>query len=189
MSSISLTYEQSKEAVGRPAYVENFMQGLADAHARFVFGLPESRLKSLFAELRRTDQVRYLQVSNEGDLPGLVAGAYLGGARALMISENSGLRQACEPIARLSFGHQIPLVIVLSYRGEFGERNWWGHNHALVMKPLLDALRIPYKVVSKVDDIALSITQAFDHADASQWPVCLILGGECQEGGIPNAKS
>src|SRR5699024_2823984 len=109
------------------------------------FGLPESRLKSLFEELRTTDQVRYVQVSNEGDLPGLVAGAYLGGARSLMICENSGLRQACEGIARLSFGHQIPMIIVLSYRGEFGEQNWWGHNHALVMRPLLDALRIPYR--------------------------------------------
>lgn len=182
------THEQARPARKIPRYAKVFMQGLADANVKIVGALPESRLKSIFVALAEQSDIRYVRVSNEADLPGLIAGAYLGGARALMITENSGLRQACEPISRLAFSHHMPLVMVVSFRGDFGESNWWGHNHAQVMEPLLDALRIPYRVISRVDDLAGSIEKAFLHADASQWPVCLVLTGECTEGGLSEAS-
>ena len=75
-------------------------------------------------------------MTNEGELPGIVAGAYLGGMRSLMIMENSGLRQACEPLARFTLSHQVPMVIVVPYRGDLGETNWWGHAHAQTMEPV-----------------------------------------------------
>jgi sulfopyruvate decarboxylase subunit alpha len=166
-----------------PRYAEEFVAALHDAGVSIVGALPESHLKSIYVALDRDPGIRYVRVSNEADLPGLVAGAYLGGSRALMMMENSGLRQACEPIARFAYAHHVPLVMVVSYRGDFGEKNWWGHNHAQVMQPLLDALRIPFRVVDRVDQIRSMVAKAFDHAIASQWPVCLVLTGECTEGG------
>ncbi len=140
--------------------------------------------RGTYVAIDRDPDIKLVRVSNEADLPGIVAGAYLGGARALMIMENSGLRQACEPIARFAFAHHVPLVMVVSYRGDFGEKNWWGHNHAQVMQPLLEALRIPLRVVDRIDQLRPSIAKAFDHSIASQWPVCLALTGECTEGAI-----
>ena len=166
-----------------PRYASEFVAALHDAGVSIVGALPESHLKSVYVAIDRDPDIRYVRVSNEADLPGLVAGAYLGGARALMMMENSGLRQACEPIARFAFAHHVPLVMVFSYRGDFGERNGWGHNHAQVMEPLLGALRIPFRVVDRIDQLRPMIGKAVDHAIASQWPVCLVLTGECTEGG------
>lgn len=167
-----------------PTYAQAFVGALRKAGVSLVGTLPESLLKSVYVAIDRADDIRLVRVSNEQDLPGLIAGAYLGGKRALMITENSGLRQACEPIARFAFAHHVPLVMVVSYRGDFGEPNWWGHNHAQVMGPLLDALKIPYRVVNRIDDLDAAIEKAFVHADASQWPVCLVMTGECIEGGL-----
>lgn len=175
------------QAVGTdvvPRYASEFVGALHDAGVSIVGALPESHLKSIYVAIDRDPVIRYVRVSNEADLPGIVAGAYLGGARALMMMENSGLRQACEPIARFAFAHHMPLVMVVSYRGDFGEKNWWGHNHAQVMQPLLEALRIPFRVVDRIDQLRPMIGKAFDHATASQWPVCLVLTGECTEGAI-----
>lgn len=188
IAQTNATHDQARPPQQTRHYAKVFMQGLADANVKIVGALPESHLKSIYVALGQQQHIRYVRVSNEADLPGLIAGAYLGGVRALMITENSGLRQACEPIARLSFSHHMPLVMVVSFRGDFGEANWWGHNHAQVMEPLLNALRIPYRVIANVDNLAGSIEKAFLHADASQWPVCLVLTGECTEGGSSEAS-
>jgi sulfopyruvate decarboxylase subunit alpha len=184
MSAANAVHEQSAPSNVIKPYAQAFMDGLRAANVKIAGALPESHLKSIYVALGEADDITYVRVSNEADLPGLITGAYLGGVRALMISENSGLRQACEPISRLAYSHHMPLVMVVGYRGDFGEGNWWGHNHAQVMTPLLNALRIPFWVIDRVDMLAGAIEKAFVHADASQWPVCLVLTGECSEAGV-----
>lgn len=166
-----------------PEYAEAFIGALHSAGVEVVAALPESLLKHVYRRLATDSALRYVPVTNEAELPGIVAGAYFGGKRALMIMENSGLRQACEPIARFAFAHHVPLVMVMAFRGDLGEANWWGHNHARTMVPLLDALRIPHWVIRRRDRIAGAIDAAFKHADASQWPVALIMSGDCVNGG------
>lgn len=170
--------EATKEV---PAYARVFMEGLKEAGVRIVAALPESLLAGIYRECAKDNSIRYVPVSNEADLPGIVAGCYLVGKRALMIMENSGLRQACEPLARFALGRSVPMVIVVSFRGDLGERNWWGHNHAQTMIPILEALRITYRIISKLDEIKPAIAKAFLHADSSQMPVALVLTGECVE--------
>ena len=73
------------------------------------------------------------------------------------------------------------MVMVVSFRGDLGEQNWWGHNHAQTMIPILKALRITFRIISKLEDIKSAISKAFLHADSSQMPVALVLTGECVE--------
>jgi len=161
-----------------------FVDGLKDAGVSIVAALPESLLASVYRACEQDDDIRYIPVTNEAELPGIAAGAYLAGKKAVMIMENSGLRQAMEPIARFAYCHAMPMVMVMCYRGDLGEENWWGHNHAQTMEPLLDALRIPWRAVRKIEDIMPTIKKAIKHADSSQWPVALVMSGECVE--LPN---
>lgn len=164
-----------------PEYARLFMQGLREAEVSLVAALPESLLKSIYQQCELDEDIRYVLVSNEADLPGIVAGTYLAGKRGLMIMENSGIRQCCEAVGRFAFCHGMPLVMVMSYRGAFGERNWWGHNHSQIMSNLLETLRIPCRFVRRLDEIKPSIAKAFRHADASQWPVALVMTDDCTE--------
>jgi sulfopyruvate decarboxylase subunit alpha len=162
-------------------YAELIVQGLKEANVKIVACLPESLLKKLYPMLASDKDIRYVQVSNEADLPGIVAGAYFGGKRAVMLMENSGIREAAEPIARLTFGHRIPLVMMMPHRGDLGEDVWWGHGHSEAMVPMLDALRVRHWMVYKLEEIVPSIRKAMLHADAGQTAVALIFGGECRE--------
>jgi sulfopyruvate decarboxylase subunit alpha len=98
-----------------------------------------------------------------------------------MMMENSGLRQGCEAIARLQFGHRMPLVMIMPHRGDLGEYNWWGHGHSLTMEPILDALRIPHWNVYRLEDIKPALKKSQIHANSSQGAVALIFGEECVE--------
>ena len=164
-----------------PEYARRFMEALKEADVSVVTALPESLLGTVFRLCDQDNEIHYVPVSNEAEMPGICAGTYLAGKRAVMIMENSGLRQACEPIARLAFQHAMPMVIIMSYRGEWGEQNWWGHNHAQVMEPLLGALRIPHRFVRELDEIKPAIKRAFKHTDGSNWPVALVFSGNCVE--------
>lgn len=162
-----------------PAYASLFIEGLKEAGVSIVAAVPDSKLASVFALCNADPDIRYVPATNEAELPGIVAGAYLGGKKAVMIMENSGLRQGCEAIVRFAYCHAMPLVMVMSYRGELGEVNWWGHNHAEVMEPMLKALRIPYFFVDQPDKIKPMLARAQAHANASQWPVALIFMDQC----------
>lgn len=164
-----------------PRYAAEIVAGLKEAGVSVVAALPDSLLKEAYRAFARDSGLRYVLVANEAEMPGICAGAYLGGMRAVMVMENSGLRQACEPLTRLSWAHHVPLVVIVSHRGEFGERYWWGHNHSQVMEPLLEALRFPYWYVREFDEIKPAVTKAWAHADSGQWPVVLIFGGDCVE--------
>ena len=161
------------------AYAQLFLEGLHDAGVTIVAAVPDSKLASVYRLCSADPDIRYIQATNENELPGICAGAYLGGKRAVMVMENSGLRQGCEAIVRFAYCHNMPFVMIVSYRGELGEPNWWGHNHAEVMKPLLEALRIPYFFVERHDAIKPSLAKAMVHASTSQWPVALIFMGDC----------
>ena len=97
-----------------PEYARIFIEGLKETGIGVVTALPESLLKSVYRLCAADPDIRYIPVTNEGEMPGICAGSYVVGAKALMIMENSGLRQASEPIARFSFRSGIPMVMALN---------------------------------------------------------------------------
>lgn len=155
--------------------------GLKQAGVSLVAYLPDSLLRSTYRLLREDPDIRTVLASNEADLPGIVVGAYLGGVRAVMMMENSGVRQACEPIARFTYSYRFPMVMLMSHRGGFPEQTWWGHAHAQTMGPVLDALRIPWRVLESPADVGPAVEGAFIHSRSSHWPVALVLSGGCLE--------
>jgi sulfopyruvate decarboxylase subunit alpha len=162
-------------------YAVPFVEALKSAGISIVTALPDSLLKEAYSLLATDPDIRYVPVTNEAEMPGIVAGAYLGGKRGVMVMENSGLRQLCEPLARFSQVHHVPLVMIMTFRGDFGEPFYWGHTHAQSMEPLLQALRIPYRVVTETAELKPMVMKGWVHAETSQWPVALVLSGDCVE--------
>jgi sulfopyruvate decarboxylase subunit alpha len=91
--------------------------------------------------------------------------------------ENSGLRAATEQLARMGLGAGIPVIMLMSYRGELGENNWWAIPHGITMEPLLDALRTPYRIVRQTDEIERAITDAYAWSYNAYYHSAVVLGG------------
>ena len=157
------------------------IRGLKEAGVSVVCALPESHLKPVYVKALEDPDFRYIPVTNEGEGTSIAAGVWLTGQKAVMIMENSGLRMATESLSRLGLTHGIPVVLLMSYRGDLGEPNWWGIPHGITMEPLLNALRIPYVVVRKDEDIVKAITNARRSADTSKYHTAIVFGGEVIE--------
>lgn len=160
--------------------VNEFIQGLSEAGIDFVCYLPESWLYEVYQELpKRTE---FVTIPTESETTGICicAGAWLGGRTPAMIMENSGIFEACLAICKLGIGHRIPLLLLASYRGDVGDQNFWAMPHSLSPK-VLEALRIPYIIVRRTDEIRSSIRRARSTFDASKYPVAVLFTGEVVE--------
>lgn len=151
------------------------LDGLKAAHVRVVVALPDTMLKGVYAAAARDPDLRYIPVTNEGEGASVAAGAWAGGHRAALVMENSGLRMACEALARLGVMHAIPVPMLMPYRGDVGERQHWGVNHGVTMEPLLEALRIPYLIVDREDAIVSSVRRTVVHAVNSQYHAAVVF--------------
>jgi sulfopyruvate decarboxylase subunit alpha len=157
--------------------VDEVIAGLKAAGVSVVCYLPDSLLKELYPALDRDPDIRTIRVTNEGEGAAICGGIWLSGKRSALIMENSGLRAAIEPLARMGLGAGIPVVMIMSYRGDLGENNWWAIPHGMTMEPLLDAMRIPYRIVEREDAIRGAIADAFTWAHTAYYHSAVVLGG------------
>jgi sulfopyruvate decarboxylase subunit alpha len=157
--------------------VKQVIIGLKRARVTVACYLPDSLFKPLYPALDADSELRTIRVTNEGEGAAICGGVFLSGQRAVLVMENSGLRASVEPLARMGLGAGIPVVMLMSYRGELGENNWWAIPHGITMEPVLNALRIPYRIVREEKDIARAIVDSYELSYASYYHSAVVLGG------------
>ena len=157
--------------------VEAVITGLKKAGVSVVVYLPDSLLKELYPALDADPDIRTIPVTNEGEGAAIAGGVFLSGKRAALVMENSGLRAATEHLARLGLGAGIPVIMIMSYRGELGETNWWAIPHGITMEPLLDTLRVPYRIVRESNEIEQAIEDAYNWSYNAYHHSAIVLGG------------
>src|SRR3981081_86964 len=157
--------------------VDAVIRGLKKAGVSIVCYLPDSLFKELYPALDADPDIRTVRVTNEGEGAAICGGVFLSGRRAALGVEDSGGRAAAEHLARLGLGAGIPVIMLMSYRGELGENNWWAIPHGITMEPLLEALRVPYQVVREEDKIERAIADAYAWSYASYYHSAVALGG------------
>jgi sulfopyruvate decarboxylase subunit alpha len=155
------------------------LTGMREAGIDFVSGLPDGWQRNLHELVEADPGFQYVPVCNEGVGFSVCAGAWLGGRKPALLMENSGLRVASEYIARISLGTGVPVVLLLSYRGDIGETEHWGIPHGIVVEPLLDGLRIPYVVVREPARLRQAVKRAHRLAQAQLHPTAVLISGDC----------
>ena len=59
--------------------------------------------------------------ANEEDAVAICAGEYMGGKKAVVLMQNSGLTNALSPLTSLNYVFRIPVLGFVSLRGEEGQ--------------------------------------------------------------------
>lgn len=161
-----------------PASVDAVLKGLRRAGVSVACYLPDSLFRPLYPAMDAADGLRTIRVTNEGEGAAICGGVFLSGKRAVLVMENSGLRASVEPLARMGLGAGIPVVMLMSYRGEMGENNWWAIPHGITMEPVLNALRTPYRIVRETAGIEQAIVDAYEWSYSAYYHSAVVLGGE-----------
>jgi sulfopyruvate decarboxylase subunit alpha len=143
---------------------------------RLMSALPETWLVHLIRMADDDPEVTLVRLAKEEEGVGISAGAHLAGVKSALLMQNHGFLQSVNGIVGVARLYRIPLLMLISYRGEFGERDPWQTEGGLVTTHVLDALRIPHDRLDAGDHVAKRIAKAQTLAHSASRPVALLLG-------------
>jgi sulfopyruvate decarboxylase subunit alpha len=142
---------------------------------RLISALPETWLVHLIRLAEDDPAMTLVRLAKEEEGVGISAGAHLAGVKSALLMQNHGFLQSVNGIVSLAHLYKIPLLLLISYRGEFGERDPWQTQGGGVTEPLLQCLGIPYQRLDRPDHVAARVRQAQTLAESALKPVALLL--------------
>jgi sulfopyruvate decarboxylase subunit alpha len=142
---------------------------------RLMSALPETWLVHLIRLAEEDPDMILVRLAKEEEGVGISAGAHLAGVKSAMLMQNHGFLASINGIVSCAQLYRIPLLMLISYRGEFGERDPWQTEGGGVTEDLLRALRIPYSYLDRPDHVAHRIAKAHTLACSANKPVALLL--------------
>ena len=126
---------------------------LVAADIGFVTSVPCKQLAGVLEVLDATPEILHVPSNKEDEGMGLCAGAYLGGKRPCIVMQNTALGVVVNTLATLIQFYQMPLPMLISYRGEVGEPVACQVEMMLHTKAILNQLHIPHYHFHKPEDV------------------------------------
>ena len=119
--------------------------GIHAAGSRDVVYVPDNPLSHVLREFDdRFRDIRLVLATREEEAFGIAAGLYLGGRRPTVMLQSSGLGNSLNALTSLLLPYQIPVLIVVSMRGDAGEWNAAQVPMGRAVRSIFDAIGVPH---------------------------------------------
>jgi sulfopyruvate decarboxylase alpha subunit len=118
--------------------------------------------------------VRSIPLTTEEEGVALIAGADLGGARAVLLMQSSGVGN-CINMLSLIQGGRFPFLTLVSMRGDFGEGNPWQFAMGQATQPVLEAMDVICLRAERPEDVIPTVTAALTMVFKSGKAVAVLL--------------
>ena len=158
-------------------HAKDFISACISRGYTFFTGIPCSFLKSLINYVAQCEDLNYIAATSEGEAVGIAAGAYLAGRKAVVMCQNSGLGNTINPLTSLNFPFRIPILLIVTLRGEPGLKDEPQHElMGQITGKLLDTLRIPWTFFPNDPEmIYTTLDQAQSEMATTRLPFALIM--------------
>ncbi len=150
---------------------EFFVKKLNSLGFSFATGVPCSLLKAFLESLNHEPLFEHIRAANEGDALSIASGAALGGRKSFVYLQNSGLGNLMNPLTSLTLLYRIPVLLLLTWRGNPNEDKPDAPEHILMGQKTLSFLElfdIPYKIIEDNDGAAAATLEEMSAKMASQ---------------------
>lgn len=150
-------------------------RALKEAGVRVMSALPETWLVHLVRMAEEDDEMTLVRLAKEEEGVGISTGAHLAGVKSAMLMQNHGFLAAINGIVSCGQLYRIPLLMLISERGSFGEKDPWQCEGGGVTTHVLEALRIPFERLEAPEHVIKRIAKAQTLAHSASRPVALLL--------------
>jgi sulfopyruvate decarboxylase subunit alpha len=147
---------------------------LAACGVKLVASLPDNWLMRLIDVVDRDERFSHVPVNREESAIGLCAGAYMGAMGSAALMGASGFMTVIYAITKINYTYEIPLLLLLTLRGAAGDHHKHHISNGLYLRPVLDAINLPYQIVNSHDDIGL-ISRAYRHTRTMSRPTAVLF--------------
>ena len=159
-----------------PQWAEGLAAGIHAVGSRDVLYVPDNPLSHIVRVLEsRHLDIRLVVATREEEAVGIAAGLYLGKHRPTVMMQSSGIGNALNALGSLLIAYQIPILLVVSMRGDPGEWNWAQVPLGRAIRPVLDALGMQYTVIDRAEEAEERVRLAGSLAFGARFPAACLL--------------
>jgi sulfopyruvate decarboxylase alpha subunit len=136
--------------------------------------VPDAGHKVLIDRALLDDTIAAIPLTSEQEGIGIAAGAYLGGSKAVLLMQSSGVGNCINQLSLIKHG-QFPFLTIISMRGEFGEGNPWQYAMGEAVIPSLESIGVKCLKIYNQDDVSKIIQSALTMTFKAERSIAVLL--------------
>ena len=147
---------------------------LVDEGVTIFSYVPDAGHKVMMNPSMGDPRVRSVPLTNELEGVAMAAGAWLGGAKSVLLMQSSGVGNCINMFSLVANG-RFPFVSFVSMRGTFGEQNPWQVPMGVATRPSLESIGVHCLEVDHPEEVVTTAEGALGMAFKSQCGVAVLL--------------
>jgi sulfopyruvate decarboxylase alpha subunit len=158
-----------------PGWPDLIHRALGELSVRQVAYVPDAGHTRLIEVCQADPSMRAVPLTTEEEGVALAAGAWLGGQRAALLMQSSGVGN-CVNMLTLNQVGRFPLLALVTMRGEWGEQNPWQLPMGRSTTAVLKAAGVIVQRLDAPEHAADTVRAAGAMAFEGQVPVAVLIG-------------
>jgi sulfopyruvate decarboxylase alpha subunit len=163
------------ETAAATTWQESVFRVLKKADVRQVAYVPDAGHAVAIRLAQEDPEIRDVVLTTEEEGVGVVAGAWLGGQRAVLLMQSSGVGN-CVNMFSLLDSCRFPFLTIVTMRGEHAEFNPWQGPMSRATQGSLELMGITVLRVDDADGVEETISAAADAVFLAGERVAVLLG-------------
>ena len=159
-----------------PAWALGVSAGVHAAGSRDVIYVPDNPLSHVLRVFEQQFRdVRLYLATREEEAFGIAAGLYLGGRLPTVMLQSSGLGNSLNAVTSLLMPYQIPVLMVVSMRGDSGDWNAAQMPMGRAVRGIFESLGVPHTTVESANQACDTIRCAGKTAFGTRTSLACLL--------------
>jgi sulfopyruvate decarboxylase alpha subunit len=156
------------------AWQESLFEVLKTSGVKLVTYVPDAGHAQLISRAHPDQTMRAVVLTTEEEGVAFACGAALGGERAVLLMQSSGVGNCINMFSLLSAG-RFPFLTLITMRGEWAEFNPWQVPMSKATTSVLESMGITVYRVTEPDDVAGTVEAAARFAFDGDQAVAVLL--------------
>jgi sulfopyruvate decarboxylase alpha subunit len=173
-SARALSAASGRTRSGVPGWPDRIHAVLSAANVRQVPYVPDSGHARLIELCHADRSMRAVPLTTEEEGVALLAGAWLGGERGVLLMQSSGSGN-CTNMLGMTVECRFPLLMLITMRGHWGEFNPWQLPMAQATLPTLNAIGAVVHTVEEAGMVEETVSAAANLAFNTCRPVAVLI--------------
>jgi sulfopyruvate decarboxylase alpha subunit len=169
-----MTLHEDPAKARSAAWPDQIFAVLKAKDIRHIGYVPDAGHARLIECCRADATIRDIVLTTEEEGVALTAGTALGGERAVLLMQSSGVGN-CVNMLSLTRSCRFPLVMLVTMRGEWGEFNPWQVPMGSIVEPVLELTDTHVYRVERAEEAAETVEAAIDLAFGGELAVAVLL--------------
>lgn len=157
---------------------KELIKGIEEVQPDYFLSIPCSTVGPIIKHFEKSDKVTSFPVSREEDGVGIAAGISLGGKLPIILIQDTGIGNSILAITAFVQAYHVPMLILVTRRGGFGEINSAVNLFSEPLPRILDAaavktFKLDYKLPLR--EWSVAIKQGAKYAHDTHRPIIIMF--------------